>query len=60
MSQSYRRNPKKKSDRRVWLFSELNPDLTPKEVARILASAALEAAEAAKATSRGVEEREHE
>jgi hypothetical protein len=41
---SNRRHYNKASDRRVWVFAERNPDLSPKDIARILASAALEAA----------------
>jgi hypothetical protein len=60
MSRNYRRRPLKKPERRVWVFSELNPDLTPKDIARILASAALEAAEAAKASQATEQEADHD
>lgn len=49
MTTRIRRNAKNNSSRRVWIFSEPNPDLTPDDLARILARAALQAAERAKA-----------
>lgn len=40
MTRSKRRY-RKQSDRRVWVFSELNPNLQPGDLTRLLASAAL-------------------
>lgn len=48
MTQNSRHRNRAKPDRRVWVFSELTPDLAPKTIARILAGAALQAAEDAK------------
>lgn len=39
-----RRNYKKNRDRRVWVFSELNRDLRPEQIAKIITSAGLEQA----------------
>ena len=39
-----RRRYRKAEDRRVWVLSESNQDLTPQTMARVLASAALEQA----------------
>lgn len=39
-----RRRYRKAQDRRVWVFSELNHDLTPDQLARVIAAAALEQA----------------
>jgi len=39
-----RRRYRKTQDRRVWVFSELNHDLTPDQLARVIATAALEQA----------------
>lgn len=39
-----RRRYHKSADRRVWVFSELNHDLTPEQIAKVLVSAALEQA----------------
>lgn len=39
-----RRRYRKAGDRRVWVLSEANQDLTPQTMARVLASAALEQA----------------
>lgn len=39
-----RRRYRKSADRRVWVFSELNHDLKPEQMAKILVSAALEQA----------------
>ncbi len=39
-----RRRYRKAEDRRVWVLSEANEDLTPQTMARVLASAALEQA----------------
>lgn len=39
-----RRRYRKAQDRRVWVFSELNHDLTPDQLARVVATAALEQA----------------
>lgn len=39
-----RRRYRKAQDRRVWVFSELNHDLTPDQLARVIAAAALERA----------------
>lgn len=39
-----RRRYRKSADRRVWVFSELNHDLTPEQMAKVLTSAALEQA----------------
>lgn len=36
------RRYRKAQDRRVWVFSELNHDLTPDQLAKVIASAALE------------------
>ena len=44
MSQS-RRPYRKREERRVWVFSEPNPDLQPRYIARILTKAALRAAQ---------------
>jgi len=41
---SPRRRYRKAADRRVWVFSELNHDLTPEAMAKVLTSAALEQA----------------
>ncbi len=38
------RRSRKASDRRVWVFSELNHDLRPEQVAKIITSAGLEQA----------------
>ena len=38
------RRYRKTQDRRVWVFSELNHDLTPDQLAKVIASAALEQA----------------
>lgn len=38
------RRYRKSQDRRVWVFSELNHDLTPDQLAKVIASAALEQA----------------
>jgi hypothetical protein len=39
-----RRRYRKSADRRVWVFSELNHDLKPEQLAKVLVSAALEQA----------------
>lgn len=39
-----RRRYRKTQDRRVWVFSELNHDLTPDQLAKVIATAALEQA----------------
>lgn len=39
-----RRRYRKAQDRRVWVFSELNHDLTPDQLAKVIASAAVEQA----------------
>ena len=39
-----RRRYRKSQDRRVWVFSELNHDLTPDQLAKVIATAALEQA----------------
>lgn len=39
-----RRRYRKTAERRVWVFSELNHDLTPEQMAKVLTSAALEQA----------------
>ena len=39
-----RRRYRKAADRRVWVFSELNHELTPETMAKVLTSAALEQA----------------
>lgn len=39
-----RRRYRKSSDRRVWVFSELNHELRPEQIAKILVSAGLEQA----------------
>ncbi len=41
---SPRRRYRKAADRRVWVFSELNHELTPEMMAKVLTSAALEQA----------------
>ena len=41
---SPRRRYRKAADRRVWVFSELNHELTPETMAKVLTSAALEQA----------------
>lgn len=38
------RRYRKAADRRVWVFSELNHDLTPEHMAKVLTTAALEQA----------------
>jgi hypothetical protein len=38
------RRYRKTQDRRVWVFSELNHDLTPDQLAKVIATAALEQA----------------
>lgn len=43
-SRTPRRRYRKAHDRRVWVFSELNHDLTPDQIAKIIATAALEQA----------------
>ena len=48
MTQNSRRRNQAKPDRRVWVFSELTGDLSPRTIARILAGAALQAADDAK------------
>lgn len=48
MTRNNRRRNQPKPERRVWVFSELTPDLAPSTIARILAGAALRDAEAAK------------
>jgi len=44
MPRSTSRRYRKAHDRRVWVFSELNHDLTPDQIAKIIATAALEQA----------------
>lgn len=39
-----RRRYKKRHGRSVWVFSEVNQDITPEDIARILTSAGLERA----------------
>lgn len=39
-----RRRYRKSADRRVWVFSELNHDLRPEQLAKVLVAAALEQA----------------
>lgn len=39
-----RRHPRKSRDRRVWVFSGLNRDLQPEQIAKILTAAGLEQA----------------
>ncbi len=39
-----RRRYRKSADRRVWVFSELNHDLKPEQMAKVLVSATLEQA----------------
>lgn len=39
-----RRRYRKAQDRRVWVFPELNHDLTPDQLAKVIASSALEQA----------------
>lgn len=39
-----RRRYRKSRDRRVWVFSELNHDLRPEQIAKIITSAGLEQA----------------
>lgn len=39
-----RRRYRKSADRRVWVFSELNHDLKPEQLAKVLVAAALEQA----------------
>jgi hypothetical protein len=38
------RRYRRTQDRRVWVFSELNHDLTPDQLAKVIATAALEQA----------------
>ena len=44
MPRSTSRRYRKAHDRRVWVFSELNHDLTPDQIAKIIATAAFEQA----------------
>jgi len=44
MPRSTSRRYRKSHDRRVWVFSALNHDLTPDQIAKIIATAALEQA----------------
>lgn len=41
---SGRRRYRKSSERRVWVFSDVNRDLRPEQIARIITSAGLEQA----------------
>jgi len=43
-TRSGRRRYRKAHDRRVWVFSELNHELTPEQLAKVIATAALERA----------------
>jgi hypothetical protein len=47
-----RRRHTQKPEVRVWVFSEPNPHMDPREVAKVLTRAGLEAAERARRTSR--------
>ncbi len=54
-----RRRYRKAADRRVWVFSELNHDLTPEQIAKVLTTAALEQARLEKeATAEHLQESE--
>ncbi len=44
MSRKSQRRYCKRADRRVWVFSELNHDLRPEQIAKILTAAGLEQA----------------
>ncbi|GAA3830469.1 hypothetical protein KACC15558_11050 [Brevibacterium ammoniilyticum] len=44
MSRKSQRRYRKRPDRRVWVFSELNHDLRPEQIAHILTAAGLERA----------------
>lgn len=44
MSRKFQRRYRKRPDRRVWVFSELNHDLRPEQIAHILTAAGLEQA----------------
>jgi hypothetical protein len=44
MSRTFTRRYRKTSDRRVWVFSDLNHDLAPEQIAKILTAAGLEQA----------------
>lgn len=44
MSRRSQRRYRKQPDRRVWVFSELNHDLRPEQIAKILTAAGLEQA----------------
>lgn len=44
MSRKSQRRYRKRPDRRVWVFSELNHDLHPEQIAHILTAAGLEQA----------------
>ena len=44
MPRNSSRRYRKAHDRRVWVFSELNHDLTPAQLAKVIATAALEQA----------------
>lgn len=44
MSRESQRRYRKRPDRRVWVFSELNHDLRPEQIASILTAAGLEQA----------------
>jgi dihydrofolate reductase len=45
MSKGTSRRYRKAHDRRVWVFSQLNHDLQPEQIARILVAASLEQAQ---------------
>jgi len=51
-----RRRYRKAQDRRVWVFSELNHDLTPEVFAKVIATAALEQVALERATQLGHQE----
>lgn len=44
MSRSSKRRYRKVADRRVWVFSELNHELRPEQIAKVLTAASLEQA----------------
>lgn len=53
-----KRRYRKAADRRVWVFSEPNPAVSPKEIARILARVAMAAEAQAKLEARRQPSRE--
>ena len=52
MNRHTRRSPRRQSDRKIWVFSELNSDLSATALARLLARVALETADAGQRSGR--------